>query len=137
VPGIEQNPSQTVIEIDKFTTIGSYDTQNHTVIVRGAVDGVTEGKSSHSVILASGWSVQEMAEYRSTMVLFTMRTQLKKFVDNLSKHYPSHTAVGMVFSAGYAEKEKVVRATLGSILDTVGTNKLPFEYLVYVGDFMN
>ena len=98
--------------------------------------GVTEGKSSHSVILASGWSVQEMAEHRSTMVLFTMRTQLKKFIDKLSKHYPSHTPVGIVFSAGYAEKEKVVRATLGSILDKVGENKLPFEYLLYVGDFL-
>jgi precorrin-4 methylase len=98
--------------------------------------GVTEGKSSHSVILASGWSVQEMAEHRSTMVLFTMRTQLKKFIDTLSKHYPSDTPVGIVFSAGYAEKEKVVHAKLGSILETVGTNKLPFEYLLYVGDFL-
>jgi precorrin-4 methylase len=98
--------------------------------------GVTEGKSSHSVILASGWSVEEMAGHRSTMVLFTMRTQLKKFIDNLSKHYPSDTPVGIVFSAGYAEKEKVVRGTLGSILDTVGENRLPFEYLLYVGDFL-
>ena len=98
--------------------------------------GVTEGKSSHSIILASGWSVEEMAEHRSTMVLFTMRTQLKKFIDNLSKHYPPDTPVGIVFSAGYAEKEKVVRATLGSILDKVGENRLPFEYLLYVGDFL-
>jgi len=98
--------------------------------------GVTEGKTSHSVILASGWSVEEMAGHRSTMVLFTMRTQLKKFIDSLSKHYPSHTPVGIVFSAGYAEKEKVLRGTLGSILNTVGDNKLPFEYLLYVGDFL-
>jgi precorrin-4 methylase len=98
--------------------------------------GVTEGKSSHSVILASGWSVQEMAEHQSTMVLFTMRTQFKKFIDSLSENYPSDTPVGIVFSAGYAEKEKVVRATLGSILDSVGESKLPFEYLLYVGDFL-
>jgi precorrin-4 methylase len=98
--------------------------------------GVTEGKSSHSVILASGWSVEEMAVHGSTMVLFTMRTEFKKFIDNLSKHYPSHTPVGIVFSAGYAEKEKVVRATLGTILDKVGDNRLPFEYLLYVGDFL-
>jgi precorrin-4 methylase len=98
--------------------------------------GVTEGKSSHSIILASGWSVEEMAEHQSTMVLFTMRTQLKKFIDNLLKHYPSDTPVGIVFSAGYAEKEKVVRATLGSILDKLGENRLPFEYLLYVGDFL-
>ena len=98
--------------------------------------GVTEGKTSHSVILASGWSVEEMAVHGSTMVLFTMRTEFKKFIDSLSKHYPSHTPVGIVFSAGYAEKEKVVCATLGTILDKVGENRLPFEYLLYVGDFL-
>jgi precorrin-4 methylase len=98
--------------------------------------GVTESKTSHSVILASGWSVEEMAVHGSTMVLFTMRTQFKKFIDNLAKYYPSDTPVGIVFSAGYAEKEKVVRATLGSVLDTVGKDRLPFEYLLYVGDFL-
>jgi precorrin-4 methylase len=98
--------------------------------------GVTEGKTSHSVILASGWSVEEMAVHGSTMVLFTMRTEFKKFIDNLAKYYPSDTPVGIVFSAGYAEKEKVVRATLGTILDTVGEGRLPFEYLLYVGDFL-
>jgi precorrin-4 methylase len=98
--------------------------------------GVTEGKNSHSVILASGWSVDEMAALQSTMVLFTMRTEFKKFIDSLSKHYPFDTPVAIVFSAGYAEKENVLRATLGSILDKVGENRLPSEYLLYVGDFL-
>ncbi|MEZ4526440.1 MAG: SAM-dependent methyltransferase [Desulfobacterales bacterium] len=74
--------------------------------------GVTEGKTSHSVILASGWSVEEMAVHQSTMVLFTMRTEFKKFVDSLSKQYPADTPVAIVFSAGYAEKEKVMHGTL-------------------------
>jgi precorrin-4 methylase len=98
--------------------------------------GVTEGKTSHSVLLASGWSVDEMAAHRSTMVLFTMRTQFNKFIDSLSAHYPADTPVAIVFSAGYAEKEKVVHGTLGTILDQVGTGRLPFEYLLYVGDFL-
>jgi hypothetical protein len=38
---------------------------------------------------------------------------------------------------GYAEKEKVTRGTLGTILGEVGTGKLPFEYLLYVGDFLS
>jgi precorrin-4 methylase len=98
--------------------------------------GVTEGKTSHSVILASGWSVEEMAVHQSTMVLFTMRTQFKKFVDSLSTQYPADTPVAIVFSAGYAEKEKVMHGTLGTILDQVGTGRMPFEYLLYVGDFL-
>lgn len=99
--------------------------------------GVTEGKTSHSVILASGWSVNEMAVHQSTMVLFTMRTQFKKFIDSLSAHYPANTPVAIVFSAGYVEKERVMHGTLGTILDQVGEDRLPFEHLLYVGDFLD
>jgi precorrin-4 methylase len=98
--------------------------------------GVTEGKSSHSVILASGWSVEEMAPHQATMILYTMRTEFKKFIDSLSKHYPPDTPVAIVMQAGYAEKENVIRGTLGGILAQVGESKLPFEYLLYVGDFL-
>ena len=98
--------------------------------------GVTEGKSSHSVLFASGWTVDEMAQHQSTMVLFTMRTEFRKFIDSLSKHYPPETPVAIVMNAGYAEKEKVMRGTLGGILEQVGDDKLPFEYLLYVGDFL-
>ncbi|MBN1227184.1 MAG: tetrapyrrole methylase [Deltaproteobacteria bacterium] len=99
--------------------------------------GVTEGSNSHSVIFASGWTVEEMAVHQGTMVLFTMRTDFKKFIDSLSKHYSSNTPVAIVFSAGYAEKEKVMHGTLGSILHQKGIEKMPFEYLLYVGDFLN
>jgi precorrin-4 methylase len=95
---------------------------------------VTDGKDARSVILASGYSVDEMATHRTTMVLFTFRTEFKKFIDSLSKHYPAHTPVAIVQSAGYADREKVTRATLGSILERVKDDKLPFEYLLYVGD---
>ena len=99
--------------------------------------GVTEGQNSHSVIFASGWTVDEMAVHQGTMVLFTMRTQFKKFIDALAKHYPADTPAAIVCSAGYAAKEKVLHATLGTIADQVGQDRLPFEYLLYVGDFLN
>jgi precorrin-4 methylase len=98
--------------------------------------GVTEGKKSHSVIFASGWSVEKMAVHQSTMVLFTMRTEFKHFVESLAKHYPAETPVALVISAGYADREKTLHGTLGTILDEVGEEKLPFEYLLYVGDFL-
>ncbi len=98
--------------------------------------GVTEGKNSHSVILASGWTVAEMSELQGTMVLFTMRTEFKTFVDALSKHYTADTPVAIVESAGFADKEKVLRSTLGSVLTETEKGKLPFEYLLYVGDFL-
>ncbi len=98
--------------------------------------GPTEGKGSHSVILASGWSVEEMAALQSTMVLFTMRTDFKKFIDALSRHYAPDTPVAIVSSAGYKEKEKVILGSLGAITTQKGERSLPFEYLLYVGDFL-
>jgi precorrin-2 C(20)-methyltransferase len=95
---------------------------------------VTEGRKSHSVLLASGWSVDEMARQKATMVLFTMRTAFQKFVDALNKHYPPDTPVAMVVKAGYAAEEKVMRSTLGGITKEVGGEKLPFQYMLYVGD---
>ena len=58
-------------------------------------------------------------------------------MNRLSKHYPPETPVAIVFSAGYTDKEKVMHGTLGSIFDQVGKNRIPFEYLLYVGDFLS
>ena len=99
--------------------------------------GVTEGEKSHSVILASGWSAEEMAVHQSTMVLFTMRREFKEFIDKLNKHYAADTPAAVVVKAGYADEERVVQGTLGTILDKVDAEKLPFEYMLYVGDFLN
>ncbi len=96
--------------------------------------GVTEGKTSHSVLLASGWSVEEMAREKATMVLFTMRTEFEKFIDALQEYYPLQTPVGIVIMAGYADKEQVVRSTLGQIMEEKGEGRLPFQYMLYVGD---
>ncbi len=97
---------------------------------------VTGGKNSNSVIFASGWSVEEMARHQATMVLFTMRTEFKNFIDALSKHYSSDTPVALVISAGFADNEKVMHSTLGNVLEQLGEDKLPFEYLLYIGDFL-
>jgi precorrin-4 methylase len=98
--------------------------------------GITEGESSHSVIFASGWTVDEMAAFQGTLVLFTMRTEFKKFIDVLSKHYAPDTPLAIVSSAGYAAREKVIRGTLSDILENPAKDDLPFEYMIYVGDFL-
>jgi precorrin-4 methylase len=99
--------------------------------------GVTQGKNSRSVILAAGWSVEEMGVHQSTMVLFTMKTEFKQFVDSLSKHYAPETPVAIVSNAGYAEKENVIQGVLGTITGQIGKEKPDSPYLLYVGDFLN
>jgi precorrin-4/cobalt-precorrin-4 C11-methyltransferase len=104
--------------------------------------GITTSENTKSVILtAADWlgkadTIDQLSVHQTTMVLFTMRTEFQEFIDKLSIHYPPETPVAVVKYAGYAGKEEVVQATLGTILDRVGSDRLPFEYLLYVGDFL-
>jgi precorrin-4/cobalt-precorrin-4 C11-methyltransferase len=104
--------------------------------------GITTSENTKSVILtAADWmgktdTIDKLSVHRTTMVLFTMRTEFKEFIDKLSINYPPETPVAVVKQAGYAGQEEVVQATLGTILDRVGQDRLPFEYLIYVGDFL-
>lgn len=103
---------------------------------------VTSGKNTKSVILsADDWpgrtdTIEELSKLRATMVLFTMKADFEKFVGKLRAAWPPETPVAVVQYAGYAEKERVIEATLGTILDQVDGRELPFEYMIYVGDFL-
>jgi precorrin-4/cobalt-precorrin-4 C11-methyltransferase len=104
--------------------------------------GIATSEHTKSVILtAADWpgktdTIDKLSVHRSTMVLFTMRAEFKEFIEKLSINYPPQTPVAIVEHAGYVEKEEVIRGTLGTILDQIGDEKLPFEYLIYVGDFL-
>ena len=104
--------------------------------------GITTSENTKSVILtAADWpgmtdTIDRLSVHHSTMVLFTMKTDFREFIDKLSVNLPSETPLAVVKHAGYAEKEEVIQATLGTILDKVGEERLPFEYLIYVGDFL-
>lgn len=104
--------------------------------------GVTSAESTKAVILTSmDWpgktdTIDKLAVHRSTMVLFTMRADLPELIAKLRAGYPPETPVAIVKYAGYAQKEEVVRGKLGTILDQIRGERLPFEYLLYVGDFL-
>jgi len=104
--------------------------------------GITTSDRTKSVILtAADWpgktdTIDRLSVHQATMVLFTMKTEFKEFIDKLSINYPRETPVAVVKHAGYAGKEEIIQATLGTILDRIGKERLPFEYLIYVGDFL-
>lgn len=104
--------------------------------------GITTSEHTKSVILtANDWpgktdTIDKLAVHQSTMVLFTMRAEFKSFIEKLQVNYPPETPVAVVKHAGYQDKEEVVQATLGTILEKVGQDRLSFEYLIYVGDFL-
>jgi precorrin-4 methylase len=104
--------------------------------------GITNSENTKSVIFtAADWmgkadTIDKLSVHHTTMVLFTMRTEFEEFIDKLSINYPPETPVAVVKHAGYAGQEEVVQATLATILERVGPDRLPFEYLIYVGDFL-
>jgi len=105
--------------------------------------GITASEHTKSVILTAGYrspgktdTVEKLSVHRCTMVVFTMGTEFPECIKELSVNYPAETPVAIVKHAGYAQNEEVIHGTLGTILDQVGSEKLPFEYLIYVGDFL-
>lgn len=108
--------------------------------------GVTSGERAHSVILTATFGrenydgpdrIEELARHQATMAFFTMFLKLPEVVNQLKTHYPPETPVAVVQHAGYEEKERVIRATLGTLLESVETDRMDFEYMVYVGDFLS
>lgn len=104
--------------------------------------GITSAEQTKSVILtAADWpgktdTIDKLSVHRTTMVVFTMTAELRAFIEKLSVSYPPETPVALVKQAGYVRKEEVIQGTLGTILDQVSQDELPFEYLIYVGDFL-
>ncbi|WP_028318898.1 SAM-dependent methyltransferase [Desulfobulbus elongatus] len=107
---------------------------------------VTRGSQSSSVILTAARGAREgyqgkdslakLAESQSTLVFYTMGMNLAEVVDVLKKSYPADTPLAIVFHAGSKEKERVLQATLDTVLKQTEGRDLPFEHLIYVGDFL-
>ena len=105
--------------------------------------GVTTSDRTKSVILTAGYgtsektdTIEKLSVHGCTMVIFTMGVEFPECIKKLSLNYPVETPVAIVKHAGYAEKEEVIQGTLGTIVDQIGSEIPPFEYLIYVGDFL-
>ena len=70
---------------------------------------------------------------KTTLVIFTQRAKLQDVVPRLAARYPTDTPIAVVCEASYAS-EKVVVATVGTILAKLAETKLPHLYLIYAGD---
>ncbi|NQT15882.1 MAG: hypothetical protein HQ582_24210 [Planctomycetes bacterium] len=78
-------------------------------------------------------SPDENGRLAGTVVFFTHRRKLDSLLPELRSRYPADTPAAIVCSVSYPG-EKVIRGTLGTILDVLGKEKLPHLYLFYVGD---
>uniref|UniRef100_A0A7V5XHU5 Tetrapyrrole methylase n=1 Tax=Thermodesulfobacterium geofontis TaxID=1295609 RepID=A0A7V5XHU5_9BACT len=97
---------------------------------------ITGGKT-RSVTLASGFSdLESLAKTGANLVLFTMRIKdITEVLKKIEKYYSPKTQVIFVLYAGYKDKEKVIAGTFEDIYEKIKGIQLPFEYLVYIGNF--
>jgi len=109
--------------------------------------GVTFGRAAKSVILTNGADLRKgyegtdtldrMTATGSAMVVFTMFTDFEKLIKEVSLRHPKQTPVALVIKAGYDNGQEVVKGTLADIVAKVRAyGDVPFEHLVYIGDFM-
>lgn len=104
--------------------------------------GITNTDRTKAVILSStDWpgktdTIEALSAHGSTMVLFTMHAEFGDFVSKLSTHHPPETPIAVVKFAGFEGKEEVIQGTLGKIANEIDAAALPFEYLIYVGEFL-
>ncbi len=59
--------------------------------------------------------LRDISRHKSTLVLYMSLRSMKDLVERLAKYYPSDLPVAVVYYAGYADKETVVKGTLRTI----------------------
>lgn len=93
-------------------------------------------KKAGSVLLSAGDDLgtpDEHGRLKMMLVLFTHRVKLNELLPRLQARYPSDTPIAVVSEASY-ERERVLFATLATIQEKLGDQKLPHLYLIYAGD---
>lgn len=105
------------------------------------------GNTSRSVTLSSAFdarddyagtdTLQRLSQTGSTLVFFTMRSRFEQLTEHLKRVLPGSTPLAVVCHAGQSEQQSVVRATLDTAVAALQGRELPFEHLVYVGDFLS
>jgi Precorrin-4 methylase len=115
--------------------ISSFNAANaalQTSVIGGLEDAkgvtLTVGSTKNAII-------DKLAPTQSTMVFF-MDREFDKFITHLLTLYPKETPIAIVINAGESQKEEVIVATLATIQAKVGKEKIPFNHLVYVGNFL-
>ena len=93
-------------------------------------------RNSGSVLISSGEDLGEPdknGRLKTMLVVFTHHAKLKELAPRLLARYPADTPAAVVCEASYPT-QRVVWATLGTLLEKTADQRLPHLYLVYVGD---
>lgn len=77
--------------------------------------------------------LKDLSTYPITMVFYMALRHADSLIAKLKKYHPADLPVAVVYNAGYAEKEKVVKGTLDTILDDIKSEKENWLGMIIVG----
>lgn len=77
--------------------------------------------------------LRDLSKYPITMAFYMALKHADSLIARLKKYYAPDLPVAVVYNAGYPEKEKVVKGTLGTILDDIKSEKENWLGMIIVG----
>ena len=78
--------------------------------------------------------LKDLSKYNVTMVFYMAISSMDRLVEKFSKYYPPELPMAIVYYAGYSEKEKVQKSTLGKILDDLKKTDEKWMGLLIIGN---
>jgi precorrin-4 methylase len=83
---------------------------------------------------SNGEILKDLSKYKTTMVFYMSLRNLKELAVKMSPHFPSDLPVAVVYYAGYADKERVLRSTLVKIATDIKQIDEKWLGLVVIGE---
>ena len=77
--------------------------------------------------------LKDLSKYNVTMVFYMAISSMDKLVEKFSKYYPSDLPMAIVYYAGYSDKQKVLKSSLGKILDDLKKTDEKWMGLLIIG----
>jgi len=77
--------------------------------------------------------LKDLSKYNVTMVFYMAISSMDRLVEKFNKYYPPELPMAVVYYAGYSEKEKILKSTLGSILDDLKKTNEKWMGLLIIG----
>ncbi len=78
--------------------------------------------------------LKDLSKYQTTIVLYMSLRNMKGVAEKLRLHYPPDLPIAVVYYAGYADKESVLRSTLAEIADDIAKMDEKWLGLVVIGE---
>lgn len=88
---------------------------------------VPEGVRANKAMLKA------VAKNGDTLAIFMGLKELKNLMPLLREYYPNTTSVCLVYKAGYAENERIIRTTLNEVLKIAKKEQEKWLGLIYIG----